>query len=130
MMDAAVRAIFRPGKTALVALFAVGGAALACALYIRYRLIEQAEVGLACQAGLESVACAVRKYAAALFTHSAFGAGAAVVAALNLIRPSPVLLVPALALACFGVVLYNANLAALAVALLVLSLARRAPEPE
>ena len=56
--------------------------------------------------------------------------GAAVVAALNLIRPSPVLLVPALALACFGVVLYNANLAALAVALLVLSLARRAPEPE
>lgn len=130
MMDPTIRALFRPGKAALVAIIAVGCAAFACALYIRYRLVEQPGVGLACQAGLESVSCTLRKYATALFTHSAFGTGATIVAALNFLRPSLVLFVPALALACFGVVLYNANLAALAVALLVLSLARRVPEPE
>lgn len=129
-MDPTVRALFRPGKAAVVALIAVGCTALACALYIRYRLVEQAGVGLACQAGLESISCAVRKYATALFTHSAFGTGAAILATLNLIRPSLVLFIPALVLACFGIVLYNANLAALAIAWLVLSLARRVPEPE
>ena len=49
---------------------------------------------------------------------------------LNLLRPSLVLFAVALALACLGIVLYNVGLSALAVALLILSLARRAPEPD
>jgi hypothetical protein len=36
----------------------------------------------------------------------------------------------ALVLACFGIVLYNIALSALAFGLLVLSFARRAPEPD
>jgi hypothetical protein len=45
-------------------------------------------------------------------------------------RPSIVLCTIALIAIGFGLVLYNASLAALAVALLVFSLARPAPEPE
>ena len=55
---------------------------------------------------------------------------ALIIAAINLLRPSLLLFGLALATACFGVVLYNVNLSALAVGLLVLSLARRAPEPD
>jgi len=51
-------------------------------------------------------------------------------AALNLFRPSIVLVTLALAAAAFGIVLHNADLAGLAVGLLILSLARRAPAAE
>jgi hypothetical protein len=51
-------------------------------------------------------------------------------AILNLLRPSLVLTGIALAAAGFGIVLYNVALAGIAVALLILSLARRAPAPE
>ena len=46
------------------------------------------------------------------------------------VRPSIVLVAVALAAAAFGVVLHNADLSALAAALLILSLARPAPAPE
>ena len=51
-------------------------------------------------------------------------------AALNLLRPSIVLVTVALAATAFGLVLHNANLAGLAAAMLILSLARPAPAPE
>ena len=59
-----------------------------------------------------------------------FGFVALGAALLNLLRPSLVLCALALIAAGFGLVLYNAALSALAVALLILSLARPAPEPE
>ncbi len=65
-----------------------------------------------------------------LFQYSVFGTAALVIAALNLLRPSLVLFAAALALACLGVVLYNIVLSSLAIGLLVLSFARRAPEPD
>jgi hypothetical protein len=46
------------------------------------------------------------------------------------LRPSLVLFAAALAATCCGLVLYNAGLSALAAGLLVLSLARRAPEAD
>jgi len=49
---------------------------------------------------------------------------------LNLLRPSVVLVSIALAAAGFGLVLHNADLSGLAVALLVVSMARPAPAPE
>ncbi len=49
---------------------------------------------------------------------------------LNLLRPSIVLVALALAAAAFGVVLHNVDLSALAVGVLILSLARPAPAPE
>ena len=51
-------------------------------------------------------------------------------AALNLFRPSIVLVALALAAAAFGIVLHNVDLAGLALGLLILSLARPAPATE
>ena len=65
-----------------------------------------------------------------LFTPSVFGAVALGAALLNLVRPSVLLCAVALIAAGFGLVLYNAALSALAVAVLILSLARPAPEQD
>jgi hypothetical protein len=111
-------------------LLVIGFLAFGEALYLRYLAIEYAPVSLACQAGLETWLCATFRLVIILFNHSVFGWSALAAALLNLARPSIVLVSIALAAACFGLVLHNANLSALAVALLILSLARRAPAPE
>jgi succinate-acetate transporter protein len=59
-----------------------------------------------------------------------FGWVALAAALLNLVRPSIPLILVALAATAFGLVLHNADLAGLAAALLILSLARPAPAPE
>ena len=122
--------LFLPSARATNCLLIVGFCSLGYAFYIRYLAIEQANVGLACAAGLDTWLCLARRIAIALFTYSVFGWAALVVAALNLLRPTLVLFGLALALACFGVVLYNIALSALAFGLLVLSFARRTPEPD
>jgi len=111
-------------------LLAIGFLAVGQALYLRYLAIEYAPVALACQAGLDTWLCATFRLTIALFNHSAFGFLAVIAAALNLLRPSIVLVAVGLAASGFGLVLHNANLAGLAVALLILSLARPAPAPE
>ena len=108
-------------------LLAVGMLSLGCALTLRYRVIEQSSVSLACDAGLQSWLCAMRKAVTVLFRHSVFGTAALAAAVLNLIRPSVMLLGLGLAAGGLGIVLYNVGLSALAVALLMLSLARPAP---
>jgi hypothetical protein len=120
--------LFLPSARATNVLLIVGFCALGYALYMRYLVIEQSNVGLACDAGLSSWLCTSRKILTVLFGYSVFGAAALIVAVLNLIRPSLVLFAVALALTCMGVVLYNVGLAGLAAGLLILSLARRAPE--
>lgn len=120
--------LFLPSARATNVLLIVGSSALGYALYMRYLAIEQSNVGLACDAGLNSWLCTSRKILTVLFGYSVFGATALIVGALNLIRPSLVLFAVALAATCMGVVLYNVGLAGLAAGLLVLSLARRAPE--
>lgn len=119
--------LFRPSARATNALLIVGFAAFGYAFYMRYLVIQQTTVSLACQAGVASWTCTSRTILAALFDRSVFGWTALIVAALNLIRPSLVLFAVALAATAMGVVLYNVGLAALAAGLLVLSLARRAP---
>ena len=122
--------LFLPSARATNYLLIVGFCSLGYALYIRYLAIEQVSVGLTCAAGLETWLCFSRRISIALFEHTVFGWAALAVAALNLLRPSLVLFTAALAIACFGVVLYNTALSALAIGLLVLSFARRAPEPD
>ncbi len=109
----------------LVALLSLGEA-----LYLRYMAIEYAPVSLACQAGLDTWLCATFRLTIVLFNHSAFGWVALGAALLNLLRPSILLLAVALVASPFGLVLHNANLAGLAAALLMLSLARPAPAAE
>jgi hypothetical protein len=111
-------------------LLVIGFLALGEALYLRYLAIEYATVALACQAGLQTWLCTTFRLVIILFNHSAFGWVALVAALLNLLRPSVLLVSIALASAAFGLVLHNADLSGLAVALLVVSLARRAPAPE
>ena len=122
--------LFLPSARATNFLLIVGFCSLGYALYMRYLAVEQSTVGLACQAGLDTWLCFSRRIVIALFTNSAFGIAALLLAALNLLRPSLVVFAAALAAACLGVVLYNAVLSSLAAGLLVLSFARRAPEPE
>jgi hypothetical protein len=122
--------LFLPSARATNYLLTVGFCSLGYALYIRYLAIEQANVGLACAAGLDTWLCFSRRIAIALFEHTVFGWAALVIAALNLLRPTLLVFAVALSIACFGVVLYNSGLSALALGLLVLSFARRAPEPD
>ena len=122
--------LFLPGARATNWLLVVGFCSIGYALYMRYLAVEQSTVGLACQAGLNTWLCLTRQVTIALFTYSVFGWFALVVATLSLLRPTLVLFAVALAAACCGVVLYNVGLSALAAGFLVLSLARRAPEPD
>jgi hypothetical protein len=111
-------------------LLVVGFLALGEALYLRYLAIEYGPVALACQAGLQTWLCATFRLVILLFNHTVFGWVALAAALLNLWRPSLVFVSVALAAAGFGLVLHNADLSGLAVALLVVSLARPAPAPE
>jgi hypothetical protein len=120
--------LFLPSARATNWLLIVGFSALGYALYMRYLGIENTQVGLACAAGLDTWLCRSRSIVIALYAHSALGGAALVVAAVNFLRPTLIVFAAALALTCLGVVLYNAGLASLAAALLILSLARRAPE--
>ena len=83
--------LFLPSARATNYLLIVGFCSLGYAFYMRYLAIEQANVGLACAAGLDTWLCFARRIAIALFTYSVFGWAALAVAALNLLRPSLVL---------------------------------------
>jgi hypothetical protein len=111
-------------------LLVVGFLALGEALYLRYLAIEYATVSLTCQAGLETWLCGTFRLVIILFNNAAFGWVALSAALLNLLRPSIVLVSIGLAAAGFGLVLHNADLSGLAVALLIVSLARPAPAAE
>jgi hypothetical protein len=110
-------------------LLIVGFLALGEAMYLRYMAIENVPVSLACRAGLDTWLCGTFRLSIVLYEHEVFGAVALAAAVLNLVRPSIVLVALALAAAGFGVVLHNADLAALAAGVLILSLARPAPAP-
>ncbi len=122
--------LFLPSARATNVLLIIGFGALGYALYVRYMGIEQSGVGLACNAGLDTWMCTQRRIIAALFDRSLIGATAVVLAAIHLLRPTLVVFALALAIALIGVVLYNIVLSALAIGLLVLSFARRVPEPD
>jgi len=108
-------------------LMVVGFVTLGYALYVRYLVIEFSTVALACDAGLQTLPCKARALSTVLFKNSVFGLTALVVATLNFIRPSIVLLTVGLVAACLGIVLYNIVLSGLAIGLFILGFARPAP---
>ena len=134
------RSLYVPSLLKSACLAATGLAALSYGFYLRYEVIEQATVGIACGGDFDTWLCASRRTAIALFTPQAFGFAALGAALLNLLRPSMLLWAFVLIAGGIGIVLYNAALSALAVALLILSLARpgrkselgpeQEPEPE
>jgi hypothetical protein len=115
---------FLPTARQMNWLLIVGFSSVGYALYLRYLAIELSTVSLACEGGLDTWLCLTRRIVLALFKHWVFGTVAVAAAGLNLIRPSVVLASIGLAATGFGIVLYNTALAALAAALLILSLAR------
>src|SRR5919198_6708064 len=119
--------LFLPTARQLNVLLIVGFLCVGYAVYLRYLVIEQSTVGLACEAGLRTWLCLTRKVVIALFNYSAFGIAALAAALINLMRPSILLLALGLGAGGFGVVLYNVGLSALAIPLLMLSPARPAP---
>jgi hypothetical protein len=124
------RPLFQPTPSQCAVLAALALVSLGHALFVRYYAIEQTSVALACQAGAETMICMSSRLLLALHIPPSLGIAALVAALLNLARPSVVLCGVALVAAGHGLVIYNTALSALAVAVLVLSLARPAPEPE
>jgi hypothetical protein len=111
-------------------LVAISAAALGLAVYMRYQLVEPATVGLVCDAGAMTSVCIIRRVFIGIFVWNGFGGAAVIATALALLRPSSLLIGIALAAGFIGVVNYNTQLSALALALLPLVLARPAPEKE
>jgi hypothetical protein len=108
-------------------LMVVGFLTVGYALYLRYLVVEFSTVGLACDAGLQTMVCKSRALVTALFQNAVFGIAALIIAVLNLMRPSVVLLTGGLIAAGFGIVLYNVGLSGLAIGLFILGFARPAP---
>jgi hypothetical protein len=99
-------------------------------MYVRYLVMENSTMSLACQGGLDTWLCGTFRLTSVLYPYQVFGGVALAVALLNLLRPSVVLVAVTLAAAAFGMVLHNADLSALAAGVLILSLARPAPIAE
>jgi hypothetical protein len=108
-------------------LLIVGFVTVGYALYLRYLAVEFSQVSLACDAGLQTMICKARATATSLFKNSVFGIVALVIATLNLMRPSIVLLTLGVIAAGLGIVLYNIVLSGIAIGLLILGFARPAP---
>jgi hypothetical protein len=120
--------LFAPSAAALNWVISIGFVSLGYAMYLRYLVIEQPSVGLACDTGLETWLCLSHKVAAALFDHYVFGWVSLGAAVLALIRPSVPLFTIGLAATAFGIVLYNASLSGFAAALLIMCFARPVTE--
>jgi len=115
---------FRPSDASLNWVIAIAFMSLGYAMYLRYLVIEQSQIGLACDAGLKTWLCLSRTVVSALFNSQVFGWVGLGAAALTLIRPALPLFTIGLAASAFGLVLYNAALSGLAAALLVTCFAR------
>jgi len=125
-MATSARGLFRPTGRQWAVLIPAGLLALGCAFYMRYGVIQNTPIGLACDAGLASLLCRTRSATIATYQHDGFGAFALIAAAVNLWRPRVASFVLGMTAAALGIVLYNVVLSGLAGALLILSLARPA----
>jgi hypothetical protein len=122
--------LFRPSAAQLNGIITIGFLALGYAIYLRYLVIEQTQVGLACDGGLRTWLCLSRTAVSAFFENEVFGWVSLGAAVLTLIRPNLPLFTIGLAASAFGIVLHNAGLSGIAAALLILSFARPVPDQD
>jgi hypothetical protein len=120
--------LFLPSKRAAALFALLSLATLGVALFLRYGIIQNTPIGLACEGGEESLTCKVRLTVILMFVQDTFGWIAMIAAGVQLWRPNRVAFAVGLVAALLGLVLYNTRASALATALLALSLARPAPE--
>jgi hypothetical protein len=124
---APARKLFLPSRRAGALLAALGVVALSAALYLRYAIIQNPTIGVACEAGEASFLCRLRLGVISMFAQDCFGWIGMIAACVHLWRPNIVAFGTGLIFALMGLVLYNTRASALAIALLVLSLARPSP---
>jgi hypothetical protein len=124
------RRLFQPSAASFNWIITIGLLALGYAIYLRYLVIEQTQIGLACDAGLRTWLCLSRTVVSAFFENEVFGWVSLGAAALALIRPSLPLFTIGLAASAFGIVLHNAGLSGLAAALLIMCFARPVPDED
>ncbi len=98
--------------------------AFGLAIWLRYGLVEPTAVALACDGGEESLRCLLRAVTIQLFAQKALGALALLLAGWQFWRPRAWRMTAALAVSALGLILYNPLMAATAVTLLGLSVAR------
>jgi len=122
--------LFRPSAASLNWIITIGFLALGYAIYLRYMVIEQTQIGLACDGGLKTWLCLSRTVVSAFFENEVFGWVSLGAAVLTVIRPSVPLFTIGLAASAFGIVLHNAALSGFAAALLILCFARPLPIAE
>jgi hypothetical protein len=120
--------LFLPSKRYIAALAGAALLSLGLALFLRYGVIQNTPIGLTCEAGERSMTCGLRVAVIILFLKEVFGWTAIIAAAIQLVRPNHVTFAVGLMAAAFGLILYNTRLSALAVGLLLLSLARAVPQ--
>src|ERR1700731_4656598 len=106
-MTPSASGLSRPTRRQWAAVIPVGLLALGCAFYMRYGVIQDTPTGLACDAGLPTLLCGLRKATIVTYQLGGFGGLALVAAAINLWRPRAVLFVVGMAAAALGIVLYN-----------------------
>jgi hypothetical protein len=116
--------LFLPSTRAAAILTLLGVAALSTALYLRYFLIQNSAIGVACEAGEASFICKLRLAVILMFVQDCFGWIAMIAAGVQVWRPNIPAFGIGLVFALLGLVLYNTRASALAIPLLVLSLAR------
>jgi hypothetical protein len=101
---------------------------MTAAFWLRFAILEDRAVGLWCRQGSEDWLCLVRNAATFSYEYALLGSFAVLIAAVNLVRPSYVTFAVATGAATIGAILYNVGGAAIAITLLILSLARRERE--
>jgi hypothetical protein len=122
--EAAAPKLFLPSRRAASVLAMLGVVALGTALYLRYAIIQNSAIGVACEAGEASFTCKLRLAVILMFVQDCFGWVAMIAAGVQLWRPNIVAFGTGVVFALLGLVLYNTRASALAIALLVISLAR------
>jgi len=118
--------LYRPTPRQAIGLAVIAGVALTYGFVMRYAVVQNSTIGIACETATTGL-CMSRRVSIALFQPQVFGMVAAAAALLNLLRPTFILIALALLAGGAGIVLYNTALSGLAVGLLILSLARPAP---
>jgi hypothetical protein len=131
LRDASIDQVSRlsvPMVRRLVALLAIVLLMVICAFWLRFTVLEDRAVGLLCRQGADDWLCLVRDAATFSYEHALLGWFAVLSAAVNLVRPANVTFVVATVAATIAAILYNVGGAAIAITLLILSLARRERE--
>jgi len=113
-----------------IALALVFALAVGLAYWLRFALVENEAVVFSCAADDAQLRCLLRETLIFTFHHLALGGLALAGGLVALIHPRPWTLLLALVPAAFGLVLYNVELAATAVMLALLALARATARAE